>query len=95
MYEKFSKVDEFNCVAIDSNIDLDWAKKNIQINKVIQGNLDPAYLVSGGQELIKITNNIVEKMSCYGHIFNLGHGITPNAKIENVDLLIKTIKEKN
>ena len=29
------------------------------------------------------------------HIFNLGHGITPDASIENVELLLKTIKEKN
>jgi len=94
MYEKFSKIKEFNCIAIDSNIDLTWAKKNIQINNVIQGNLDPSYLVSGGKELVKQTKNIVEKFSSSGHIFNLGHGITPNAKVENVELLIKTIKEK-
>ena len=95
MYEKFSKVKEFNCVAIDSNIDLTWAKKNIQKNNVIQGNLDPAYLISGGKELVFNTRNIVQKFSSSSHIFNLGHGITPNAKIENVELLLKTIKENN
>jgi uroporphyrinogen decarboxylase len=56
--------------------------------------LDPAYLVSGGKELVNKTIDIVEKFSTAGHIFNLGHGITPNAKIENVELLIKTIKDK-
>ena len=56
--------------------------------------MDPAYLVSGGKELVNKTIDIVEKFSTAGHIFNLGHGITPNAKIENVELLIKTIKEK-
>ena len=94
MYEKFSKMKEFNCIAVDSNIDITWAKKNIQKNSVIQGNLDPAYLVSGGNELVNKTNDIVDKFSTAGHIFNLGHGITPNAKIENVELLIKTIKDK-
>ena len=94
MYEKFSKAKEFNCIAVDSNIDITWAKKNIQNNSVIQGNLDPAYLVSGGKDLVNKTIDIVEKFSTAGHIFNLGHGITPNAKIENVELLIKTIKEK-
>ena len=95
MYKKFSEIKEFNCIAIDSNVDLTWAKNNVQKNNVIQGNLDPVYLISGGKELVKQTNKIVEKFSSSGHIFNLGHGITPNAKIENVDLLIKTIKEKN
>ena len=69
-------------------------KNNIQKNSVIQGNLDPAYLVSGGKELVNKTIDIVEKFSTGGHIFNLGHGITPNAKIKNVELLIKTIKDK-
>ena len=95
MYKKFAMVKEFDCVAVDSSIDLDWAKKNIQKEIVIQGNLDPAYLVSGGKELVEGTLNIVNKFSASGHIFNLGHGITPDAKIHNVELLLKTIKEKN
>ena len=82
-------VKEFDCVAIDSSIDLDWAKKNIQKEKVIQGNLDPAFLISGGKELVKNTLNIVNEFSSSGHIFNLGHGITPDAKIHNVELLLK------
>jgi len=95
MYKKFAIVKEFDCVAVDSSIDVDWAKKNIQKEKVIQGNLDPAYLISGGKELVKSTLNIVNKFSSSGHIFNLGHGITPDAKIHNVELLLKIIKEKN
>ena len=62
---------------------------------MIQGNLDPAFLISGGKELVKNTLNIVNKFSSSGHIFNLGHGITPDASIDNVALLLKTIKEKN
>ncbi|MFL2802866.1 MAG: uroporphyrinogen decarboxylase [Paracoccaceae bacterium] len=92
-YEKFAKVKEFDCIAIDSNMDLIWAKENIQKHKVIQGNLDPAYLISGGNELVKNTRNIVKNFSSSSHIFNLGHGITPDAKIKNVDLLLKTLNE--
>jgi len=95
MYKKFTMVKEFDCVAVDSSIDLDWAKKNIQKEKVIQGNLDPAFLITGGKELVKNTLNIVNEFSSSGHIFNLGHGITPDAKIHNVELLLKTIKEEN
>ncbi len=94
MYENFSKVKEFNCIAIDSSIDVTWAKKKVQTNNIVQGNLDPVHLISGGKELVKQTKNILHKLSNSGHIFNLGHGISPNAKIENVEILIKTIKEK-
>ena len=79
MSKKFAKVKEFDRVAVDSSIDLDWAKKYTK-EKVIQGNLDPAFLISGGKELVKSTLNIVNKFSSSGHIFNLGHGITPDAR---------------
>ena len=94
MYENFSKMKEFDCVAIDSNINLDWAKEKVQKNITIQGNLDPSYLISGGPKLIESTIEIIKKFSSANHIFNLGHGIPPEAKIDNVELLIKTIKEK-
>ena len=35
---------------------------------------------------------IKEAFSTGGHIFNLGHGITPNAEIKHVDCLIDTLK---
>ena len=47
------------------------------------------------RDRVKSTLNIVNNFSSSGHIFNLGHGITPDAKIHNVELLLKTIKEKN
>ena len=94
MYEEFSKVNVFDCIAIDSSIDLKWAKEKIQKNNVVQGNLDPAFLVAGGKNLKIKTKEILKNLSSSGHIFNLGHGITPDAKIENVELLLKTIKEK-
>ena len=92
MYQAFSKVKEFDCIAIDSSINPEWAAKNIQIHKTIQGNLDPALLLSDTEILISETKNIIKNFSSAGYIFNLGHGITPNAKIENIELLIKTIK---
>ena len=45
--------------------------------------------------MFKVSHEILQKFSSSGHIFNLGHGITPDAKVENVELLLKTIKEKN
>ena len=91
-YIKFSKTPEFDCLALDSNIPLVWAQKNVQNNITVQGNLDPSFLVSGGDLMIKEIISIKEAFSQGGHVFNLGHGITPNASIENVELLIKTLK---
>ena len=90
-YTKFSQISAFDCVALDSNLPLPWAKENVQKNIVVQGNLDPSFLVSGGRMMIEEIQNIKKMFSDGGHIFNLGHGITPNADIKNVETLIDTL----
>jgi uroporphyrinogen decarboxylase len=52
-------------------------------------------MVSGGKELIKETKKIVKALSNGPHIFNLGHGITPDADPNNVQIMIDTIRETN
>ena len=37
--------------------------------------------------------SIKDAFSSGGHIFNLGHGITPNAEIKNVQRLVETLKK--
>ena len=90
-YTKFSQIKAFDCVALDSNLPLIWAKENVQNNIVVQGNLDPSFLVSGGEMMIEEILNIKKMFSNGGHIFNLGHGITPSADIKNVESLIATL----
>ena len=60
----------------------------------VQGNLDPKYMVTGGDELVQATKRVVEAFKNGPHIFNLGHGITPEADPENVTLLVNTIRGK-
>ena len=91
-YEFFSLIKNFDCIALDSNLPVKWAKEKVQINNTVQGNLDPSYLISGGSSLVEQTIKIKDTFSGGGHIFNLGHGITPNAEIKNVELLIDTLK---
>jgi len=49
-------------------------------------------MVTGGQDLIDETRRIVKAFSNGPHIFNLGHGITPDADPENVQLMIDTVR---
>ena len=49
-------------------------------------------MVTGGRALVKETLGIVSTFSNGPHIFNLGHGITPDGKPENVRLMIDTIR---
>jgi len=82
-----------DCVAIDSSVDTQWAANELQKITCVQGNLDQKLLVSGGQTLIDETKRIVKTLSNGPHIFNLGHGITPDANPDNVTKMIKAVRE--
>jgi uroporphyrinogen decarboxylase len=58
----------------------------------LQGNLDPLTLVVGGEALEESACDRLIAFKSAPHIFNLGHGITPNAKPENLERLIAIVK---
>jgi uroporphyrinogen decarboxylase len=58
----------------------------------VQGNLDPQLLVAGGEALERGVEEVRRRFSTAPHVFNLGHGITPDAKIENVARMIDLVK---
>ncbi len=58
----------------------------------VQGNLDPLRLVTGGAQMERRAEEIIAGFEGRPHIFNLGHGIVPETPIENVELLVATVK---
>ena len=54
--------------------------------------LDPLRLVTGGAQMEKRAEEIIAAFENRPHIFNLGHGIVPETPIENVELLVATVK---
>lgn len=91
-YVGFAKATGVDCVALDNSVDAAWAAENVQVDGCVQGNLDPRHMVTGGQALIDETRRVVEAFSKGPHIFNLGHGITPDADPANVQLMIDTVR---
>jgi len=91
-YEGFARATGADALAIDTSVDLTWAAQVLQKDGCIQGNLDPRLMVTGGQALISETKRVVEALSNGPHIFNLGHGITPDADPDNVDVMLKAIR---
>ena len=81
-----------DCMAIDDGVDADWVAQNVQIDGCVQGNLASRHMVTGGDALVDETRAIVKALSNGPHIFNLGHGITPDADPENVTLMIETVR---
>ncbi len=92
-YIGFAKATGADCVALDNSVDASWAAEHVQVDGCVQGNLASSHMVTGGEDLVRETRAIVDAFSGGPHIFNLGHGITPDADPENVQLMIDTVRE--
>ena len=91
-YIGFAKATGADCVAVDNSVSPEWVAEHVQIHGCVQGNLKSSHMVSGGQALIDETRHVVAALSKGPHIFNLGHGITPDADPENVQIMINTVR---
>jgi uroporphyrinogen decarboxylase len=80
--------------SVDWRIPIDKAWERLGYDVGIQGNLDPAALL-GETELIKsLSADILRRVNRrMGHIFNLGHGMLPDASAERVAELVKFVHE--
>mgnify|MGYP001627859734 FL=1 len=91
-YIGFAKATGADCVALDNSVSAQWGATHVQVDGCVQGNLASRHMVTGGQVLIDETREIVQAFSGGPHIFNLGHGITPDADPDNVQLMIDTVR---
>jgi len=91
-YAAFAAATGVECCALDAAVDPAWAAAEIQPKTCVQGNLDPLLLVAGGPALDAATRACVAAFSAGPHVFNLGHGITPDADPANVDRMLATIR---
>jgi uroporphyrinogen decarboxylase len=81
-----------DCIALDDGVDATWAAEHVQNDGCVQGNLKSSHMVTGGDALVSETRRICKAFSNGPHIFNLGHGITPDADPKNVHLMIDTVR---
>lgn len=83
-----------NVLGIDWQTSMADARKLIPASIALQGNLPPSVISDGTPEdVARETQAVLEAMRGRpGHIFNLGHGLTPAAKLENIAALVDTVK---
>ncbi len=81
-------------IGIDWETSLTDARKIVGTRVALQGNMDPAILLSDPSTIRK---EVARLLAAYGHgsghIFNLGHGITPDVPPEHVQVLVDTVHE--
>ncbi|OGP56001.1 MAG: uroporphyrinogen decarboxylase [Deltaproteobacteria bacterium RBG_13_52_11] len=79
-------------IGVDWRIDLDEAWQRLGYDVGIQGNLDPAALLSPPEQIESRVAAILHAAgSRPGHIFNLGHGVLPQTPEENVITMVEAV----
>lgn len=79
-------------LSVDWTCDLSIVRQTIPDNVAVQGNFDPVLMTTTPEIVAREATRLLESMrGTQGHIFNLGHGITPNAKLECMQALVDTV----
>lgn len=83
-----------DCLGLDNRTNLGEAVDKYGSNFCLQGNLDPAYLLTDWEilrvEAKKVLN--LGKQNSHGFVFNLGHGVPQNADPNKISRLVELIK---
>jgi uroporphyrinogen decarboxylase len=80
------------CVGLDWAMP-DWQAQEIQSSGPVQGNLDPLRVVAGGSALESGVCHVLDTLGGGPLIFNLGHGITPEAPLSHVERLVELVRK--
>ncbi len=79
-------------LGLDTVVDPHWAHRVLPPGFPVQGNLDPMALIAGGSALDAAVDDICAALAGRPHIFNLGHGITPETPIPHVEQLVARLR---
>jgi uroporphyrinogen decarboxylase len=80
-------------LGVDWTMDLSEARARVGHRVALQGNLDPAVMLTSPDIVAAEAKRVLESFGeGPGHIFNLGHGITPGVDPENVSVLVETVR---
>ncbi|HEU0071088.1 MAG TPA: uroporphyrinogen decarboxylase [Alphaproteobacteria bacterium] len=92
LYGLYATESGVDAMSIDATVPLDWAASSLQSRVVLQGNLDPMMLVTGGEAMKTEARRILGALGKGPFIFNLGHGvpqITPPAHVAELSALLQ------
>ena len=79
-------------IGIDWTIELAQAQRQVGDKVAIQGNLDPAVMYATPEIIQQEVEKVLSQFSGNtGHIFNLGHGITPDVDPDNMTALVEAV----
>lgn len=91
LYRGYREKTGVDMVALDWTVPLDVAAA-MQKEGPVQGNLDPLRVVAGQEAIREGVDRILDALSSGPFVFNLGHGITPEADPDDMAYLVKRVR---
>ena len=88
---RFADEIDVSGLAIGTDTNLSNARHLLGDSLPLQGNLDPLALRIGGDVLKAAVQRVLDDAKG-PHIFNLGHGVAPDVKIDNVHAVLSHIR---
>jgi uroporphyrinogen decarboxylase len=83
-----------DALGLDWTCDIGEARRRVGSKVALQGNMDPTVLYANPQAIRQEVSNILASYgSSTGHVFNLGHGITPEVDPANAGVFIEAVHE--
>jgi uroporphyrinogen decarboxylase len=83
-------------LGIDHGVTLTEARTRVPVGIGLQGNLPPECLVTETPDEVaaRVEGILDEMRGRNGHVFNLGHGLLPATKLENIDAVLRTVRRE-
>ena len=83
-----------DAIGVDWSISLKWAREQVGDRVALQGNLDPGILLAPPHRIKQEVDKVLRSFGKgSGHVFNLGHGITPDVDPQHVQVLLEAVRE--
>jgi len=83
----------FDAIGLDWTVDPAEARRRVGHRVALQGNLDPAVLYAPAERVRAEARRVLDQFGTHpGHVFNLGHGITPQASPDAVAALVEEVR---
>jgi uroporphyrinogen decarboxylase len=83
-----------DALSVDWTCDLARARREVGASVALQGNLDPIVLLASPERIREQVKCVLDAYGVgTGHVFNLGHGITPDISPQHVQVMVDAVHE--
>jgi uroporphyrinogen decarboxylase len=93
LYERYAAETGVDAVGLDTMVPAGFACARLRPLAIVQGNLDPVFLLTGGVALERAVRKMRQAFAGGPWVFNLGHGVLPETPTENVAMLARLLAE--